>query len=311
MSSSSSSNNPSSSSISDDPTHRDRVTISKLADSTAVIRMTNKEPITPAVRTKHRNFGPWFLTVAEGPILPIDHIDTLEKKLNLKSMPDMIFSDNLFSISYKTPDPSLPNKNPLCEKNFNNKPSDFSLCFTAEEALKGIESEADTYEWISVASASNWQKTRDLSKAPIKNQGNWTFSSTYQGNLKSLDNKLEYEPAPENHEIDYSRLKDRSNPIAVSEDLVLYEDELDDNGQSQVRLRFRLMKDCFFLLLRCYVRIDGVLIRLIETRIFCLRFGELFLNTFFRQKSKKTYSKIPTIGQKLIVKITVVLLLGY
>ena len=123
--------------------------------------------------------------------------------------------------------------------------------------------------------------------------------------------ELKYEPAPENHEIDYSRLKDRSNPIAVSEDLVLYEDELDDNGQSQVRLRFRLMKDCFFLLLRCYVRIDGVLIRLIETRIFCLRFGELFLNTFFRQKSKKTYSKIPTIGQKLIVKITVVLLLGY
>ena len=135
----------------------------------------------------------------------------------------------------------------------------------------------------------------------MKNQGNWTFSSTYQGCLKSReegDKRLKFEEAPANHQIDYSRLRDRTNPIAVSEDIVLYEDELDDNGQSQVRLRFRLMKDCFFLLLRCYVRIDQVLIRLIETRIFCLRVfrGELASNKRHRYTTPKPLESRECLG---------------
>merc|ERR1711972_1194383 len=70
-------------------------------------------------------------------------------------------------------------------------------------------------------------------------------------------------------QIDYARLKDRTNPILKHEDIILYEDELDDNGQAQLRLRFRLMKDCFFILLRFYLRLDNVLVRLVETRLYC------------------------------------------
>lgn len=267
----------------------DQKVIDQLSNSRAVIQATNKEPIIPAVRTRHQNFGPWFITVSEGPILPIDHIDKLQEKienerqklLNLpdelkaQNMPDMIFQDNLFALSYLRPDPNLPNKSPKCESSFNNQPPLFTIKFTANNALKYIQSE--NFDWIEVSSAKNWQQTRDLTKAPIKFQGNWTFSTTYTGCLDEYSEQLgknkqiKFERAPDNHSIDYSRLKDRSNPIAMSEDIVLYEDELDDNGQSQLRLRFRLMKDCFFILLRCYVRIDGVLIRMIETRLFGLR----------------------------------------
>jgi len=58
------------------------------------------------------------------------------------------------------------------------------------------------------------------------------------------------------------------NVIKAYGQVVLYEDELGDKGFSQVNVRFRVMKDCFFLLLRSYVRVDHVLVRILDTRIF-------------------------------------------
>ena len=265
------------------PTQSEAKLIEKLANSKVSIQTinnVNKEPMIPAVRTRHKNLGPWFITVAEGPILPCDHIEEVEKQLNLKSSPDMIFQDNLFSLSFVTPDPTLPNKNPLCESKFFNKPSDFTIKFTAMGALKNIEQDPESYNYVKVGSTESWQATRDLSEIPIKDQGNWMFSTKYEGEVFSRDGMFKFEDLDlseeerlldKKYQIDYDRLKDRSNPIMMSEDIVLYEDELDDNGQSQVRLRFRCMRDCFFILLRSYVRIDDILIRLIETRLFYLR----------------------------------------
>jgi len=63
------------------------------------------------------------------------------------------------------------------------------------------------------------------------------------------------------------------NPILHYGEVVLYEDELGDKGHQKVYVRFRLMSNCFFLLLRCYTRVDHVLIRILDTRIFS-RFSE-------------------------------------
>lgn len=49
----------------------------------------------------------------------------------------------------------------------------------------------------------------------------------------------------------------------------MYEDELGDKGYSAVNVRFRAMKDCFFVLLRSYTRVDHVLVRILDTRIYC------------------------------------------
>lgn len=50
--------------------------------------------------------------------------------------------------------------------------------------------------------------------------------------------------------------------------LHLWEDELGDNGISLLELRFRAMQDCFFALLRHYIRVDDVIIRIYDTRIY-------------------------------------------
>ena len=59
------------------------------------------------------------------------------------------------------------------------------------------------------------------------------------------------------------------NPILHYGEIVLYEDELADRGYTKVYVRFRVMKDCFFALMRSYTRVDHVLARILDTRIFC------------------------------------------
>lgn len=61
----------------------------------------------------------------------------------------------------------------------------------------------------------------------------------------------------------------QDNPILHYGEVVLYEDELGDKGYSKVNVRFRTMKDCFFVLLRSYTRVDHVLVRILDTRVYC------------------------------------------
>ena len=68
--------------------------------------------------------------------------------------------------------------------------------------------------------------------------------------------------------MDMALLRRRDVPILHFVDLPLYEDDLGDNGESMVRLRLRVMPNCFLLLLRHALRVDGVLIRHHDTRIF-------------------------------------------
>lgn len=58
------------------------------------------------------------------------------------------------------------------------------------------------------------------------------------------------------------------NPVLYFDEVVLYEDELADRGSSKSYVRFRIMADCWFVLLRSYVRIDKVAVRILDTRVF-------------------------------------------
>ena len=59
------------------------------------------------------------------------------------------------------------------------------------------------------------------------------------------------------------------NPIMHYGEVSLYEDELGDKGYTKVNVRFRVMTDCWFVLLRSYTRVDHVLVRILDTRLFC------------------------------------------
>ena len=67
--------------------------------------------------------------------------------------------------------------------------------------------------------------------------------------------------------INYEKLKIEEKMLFY-DDVVLYEDELDDNGCSKLSVKMRVMPSGFFILLRFYLRVDKTLVRVHDTRIY-------------------------------------------
>ncbi len=93
----------------------------------------------------------------------------------------------------------------------------------------------------------------------------WSYTTDYRGTITkgvSFDiQKDKAEPIP----ID---LLKRPDPILFFEEVVLYESELDDNGISIFSCKFRVMPDRMLLLCRLFMRLDNVLMRIRDTRIY-------------------------------------------
>lgn len=75
------------------------------------------------------------------------------------------------------------------------------------------------------------------------------------------------------------------NPILHYAEITLFEDEFADRGCSKANVRFRAMKDCFFLLMRSYIRIDLELVRILDTRIYHEYGSDLILRDFTWKES--------------------------
>ena len=86
----------------------------------------------------------------------------------------------------------------------------------------------------------------------------------------------------------------QDNPILHYGQVVLYEDEFADRGYSKAYVRFRVMKDCYFILLRSYIRIDHVIVRILDTRIFH-KFTDNFLIRDFSHR-EATYNQLKHAG---------------
>ncbi|CAF4955623.1 unnamed protein product [Rotaria sp. Silwood1] len=84
------------------------------------------------------------------------------------------------------------------------------------------------------------------------------------GTLRSSGNST-WRVESTDQQLDLEKLK-RQEPILFYDELTLYEDELADNGISNLILKIRCMPSGFFVLLRFYMRVDGVIIRCFDTR---------------------------------------------
>jgi type 2A phosphatase activator TIP41 len=68
-------------------------------------------------------------------------------------------------------------------------------------------------------------------------------------------------------EIPVARLG-RDNPILHYGEVYMFEDDLGDTGYALCMVRYRVMADCFFVLFRYYLRVDEVIVRIFDTRVF-------------------------------------------
>lgn len=74
-------------------------------------------------------------------------------------------------------------------------------------------------------------------------------------------------PPPANKQIPLELLR-RRDPILFFDEVVLFESELDDNGISVYSVKVRVMEQRMLLLARLYMRLDNVVARVRDTRVY-------------------------------------------
>lgn len=91
----------------------------------------------------------------------------------------------------------------------------------------------------------------------------WSYSTDYKGTEQSPSTLLE----PSSNPIPLDLLK-RPDPIIFFDEVMLYEDEMADNGITLLSCKVRVMPARLLLLCRFFMRLDGVMIRIRDTRVY-------------------------------------------
>ncbi|KAJ3735202.1 type 2A phosphatase activator TIP41 [Lentinula guzmanii] len=146
---------------------------------------------------------------------------------------------------------------------------------------------------VQVGYAEEWLKSRTgpspllpMPKTVPTRPYDWTYTTTYCGHCPShvssstssttsttissqISNSqwISSDSTEAKHQIPLAELT-RPDPILFYAEIPLFEDELHDNGSSSLIVRIRVMPTCIFILSRFTLRVDGVLFRTFDTRIY-------------------------------------------
>ncbi|KAM3081148.1 Tap42 interacting protein [Clarireedia jacksonii] len=177
------------------------------------------------------------------PISKSGPIDEMSHKLGIP-VPEMIFGDNLVAIEHLA--------------------SGWRMEFNAYDALDRVDK--TDKNMLQVAYSREWSRSREKAHEGIKEivkPFDWSYTTDYKGTITNgkLFSTENAEPIP-------IALLKRPDPILFFEEVVLYESELDDNGISVFSCKVRVMPDRMLLLCRLFMRLDNVLVRIRDTRIY-------------------------------------------
>ncbi|EXB76646.1 hypothetical protein L484_011491 [Morus notabilis] len=212
----------------------------------------------------------WEVESLKRSILNSSTLQRWEEKLQTSHFPEMIFGESC-----------------LVLKHIN---SGTKIHFNAFDALIGWKQEA--LPPVEVPAAAKW-KFRSKPAQQVILDYDYTFTTPYRGSetieMNATKNEikdvaevaynLQWEDCKK--QIDVAALTSKE-PILFYDEVVLYEDELADNGVSLLTVKVRVMPSSWFLLLRYWLRVDGVLMRLRDTRMHCV-FGDNASPTILRE----------------------------
>ncbi|KAK8954200.1 hypothetical protein KSP39_PZI002404 [Platanthera zijinensis] len=250
----------------------------------------------------------WEIESCKRPILGSLATREWEEKLGTSHLPEMIFGESSLNLLHME--------------------SGIRIHFNAFDALKGWKQEP--LPPVEVIAAAKW-KFRSKPIQQIILDYDYTFTTPYCGSeaievkhekfnatikLLHSDNGHEYVDSSLNWEDCHQRINlaalSSNEPILFYDEIILYEDELADNGISLLTVKVRVMPSSWFLLLRFWLtallpqaptlrpsasnssyfmacsalhplllpppplqlRVDGVLMRLRDTRIYCSFSGD-------------------------------------
>ncbi|KAI0603048.1 TIP41-like family-domain-containing protein [Biscogniauxia sp. FL1348] len=199
--------------------------------------------------TTHRQ-GAFTISSRKLPISKAGPIEAMERSLGIP-VPEMIFGDNLVRVEHA--------------------PSGWAIEFSARDALDAVD-KTDRH-MLQVAYARSWSASREQTSAGIREvvrPFDWSYSTTYRGTVTTPPSGKEGawgQFGPSDRPIPIELLK-RRDPILFFDEVMLYESELDDNGISLLSAKVRVHERRMLLLCRLYMRLDNVVVRIRDTRIY-------------------------------------------
>uniref|UniRef100_A0A1B0APQ4 TIP41-like protein n=1 Tax=Glossina palpalis gambiensis TaxID=67801 RepID=A0A1B0APQ4_9MUSC len=162
---------------------------------------------------------------------------TYRHALELPHLPDMVFRKNKLTLQH---------------------PNGAVLEFLPMDALRSVENGKQP---LQVACAQEWKESRPETLVEEKFKPfDWTFTTEYQGTVNKMFRIEKCE-----QKLNKFKLMQREK-ILFYHDLTLFEDELHDNGISSCSVKIRVMPSGFFILLRHFLRVDNVLLKMHDTR---------------------------------------------
>ncbi|KAI4342332.1 hypothetical protein MLD38_026970 [Melastoma candidum] len=229
----------------------------------------------------------WEIETRKRSILNSSSLQLWEERLGTTHLPEMVFGESCLVLRHLE--------------------SGAVIHFNAFDALSGWKQEA--LPPVEVPAAAKWKFRSKPNKEVILDY-DYTFTTRYMGSEKiELNTTLEERISPKSagelswkdceERIDLAALAVRE-PILFYDEIVLYEDELADNGVSLLTVKVRVMPSCWFLLLRFWLRVDGVLIRLRDTRMYC-RFEDISRPTILRESCwrEATFQALSALGHPI------------
>ncbi|KAK9899918.1 TIP41-domain-containing protein [Cystobasidium minutum MCA 4210] len=210
--------------------------------------------------------GQWEVETRKQAILNASEIEDAATRLDIP-LPEITFGNNLVSLKRKGKQRAVDS----------DPEGDTNIVFNGLDALSHVDTTGQ--DTIKVAYAKKWAQSRNLDNAGSGSNGeestavietvknyDWTYSTDYKGTCKA---STSFQPAPVDHPgIPLSRLAKQDEPILFFDEVTLFEDELHDNGVANLTIRIRVMPSGLFILSRFFLRVDNVLFRIFDVRLY-------------------------------------------
>ncbi|KAH9824481.1 TIP41-like protein [Teratosphaeria destructans] len=189
----------------------------------------------------------WRISTRKQPILKAEPIEALSNDLGIP-IPEMIFGDNYVAIE--------------------DVETGWTIEFNAKDALDRVSKTEEGM--LQVAVAEEWKKERSHQEEvkQVVKPFDWSYSTDYKGTTHEGLAKGDWVESSQEKDPVRTDLLSRQDPILFFDSVDLYEDELADNGIALFSIKVRVMPERLLLLARFFLRLDGVVVRIRDTRVY-------------------------------------------
>ncbi|KAI1478937.1 TIP41-domain-containing protein [Daldinia eschscholtzii] len=237
--------------------------------------------------TSHRQ-GSFVISTRKLPISKSGPIEAMERDLGIP-VPEMIFGDNLVSIRHAPSGWAIEfnardalDAVDKTDRNMLQVAYAKSWSASREQTSAGIKDVVKPYDWsysttyrgtVIPPSSSSRAPPPPPPPPPAPAASDSTANANTEEPINPSKEETEAPPAskfefsPSDKPIPIELLK-RRDPILFFDEVMLYESELDDNGISVLSVKVRVHERRMLLLARLFMRLDNVVVRVRDTRVY-------------------------------------------